>query len=110
MKTRFWILVAIAALAVIPPQAKASSITLGRAGNFAVLAGTTVTNTGLTVINGGDVGVSPGTAITGFAGVDGGPGIITSPYSAVVGGTAVGVQADLLTAYNAAVGLCTLRT
>src|SRR5437868_859249 len=33
--------------------------------NFAVLAGTTVTNDGLSVIT-GDAGVSPGTALTGF--------------------------------------------
>jgi Ice-binding-like/Bacterial Ig-like domain len=34
-------------------------------GNFSVLAGTTVTNTGSTTVS-GDVGVAPGTAVTGF--------------------------------------------
>jgi hypothetical protein len=40
------------------------------AANFAVLAGTTVTNIGNSVIT-GDVGVSPGAAITGFP-----PGVV----------------------------------
>jgi type VI secretion system secreted protein VgrG len=84
-----------------PLQAKAGGLTLGTAGNFAVLAGTTVTNTGPSVINGGDVGVSPGTAITGFP-----PGTITSPYT-MHAGDAVAAQAqnDLTTAYNTAAGL-----
>lgn len=34
-------------------------------GNFAILAGTTITNTGPTVVS-GDVGLHPGTAVTGF--------------------------------------------
>ena len=54
------------ALACFLPQSRASLI-LGTADSFAVLAGTTVTSTGTagTVLN-GDLGVSPGTAITGF--------------------------------------------
>jgi Ice-binding-like/Bacterial Ig-like domain len=44
----------------VPPVALCPFI-----GGFSVLAGTTVTNTGSTVVS-GDVGVDPGTAITGF--------------------------------------------
>jgi hypothetical protein len=45
---------------------------LGSAGNFAVLAGTTVTNTGPSWITGA-VGVAPGSAITGFPPATAGP-------------------------------------
>jgi hypothetical protein len=106
MRRRVLIPLAIMALASLPPQTKAGDITLGTAGNFAVLAGSTVTNTGATVINGGDVGVSPGTAITGFFSVDGGPGIITPPYTThAADSVALKAQSDLTTAYNAAAGL-----
>lgn len=40
-------------------------VALGAAGNFVVLAGSTVTSTGPTSVT-GDLGVSPGTAVTGF--------------------------------------------
>ena len=100
MRSKIFILLAIAPLAAFPLEAQAA-ITLGTAGNFAVLAGSTVTNTGSTVINGGGVGVSPGTAITGFP-----PGTITAPYTThSADATAAQAQNDLTTAYNAAAGL-----
>jgi hypothetical protein len=106
MRRKALLLLAITALAGFPLQAKADFIDLGTAGNFAVLAGQTVTNTGPSVIGGGDVGVNPGTAITGFFTVDGGPGTITPPYTThAADGVALNAQNDLTTAYNAAAGL-----
>ena len=66
---------------------------LGAAGTFAVLGGSTVTNTGLTVIE-GDVGVSPGTAITGFP-----PGIVTGGALHYNDALAVEAHADAAEAY-----------
>lgn len=67
---------------------------LGTAQNFAVLGGSTVTNTGPTTVN-GDLGVWSGLAITGF-----GPGIVNGTIHA---GDAVAQQAqsDVTTAYDA---------
>jgi hypothetical protein len=70
-----------------------AQVVLGSAGNFAVLAGSTVTSTGPTSVT-GDLGVSPGTALTGFP-----PGIIVGNEHAGDPTAAQGV-ADLTTAYN----------
>src|SRR5687768_7694704 len=66
---------------------------LGTALSFAVLGSSTVTNTGPTVVT-GNLGVSPGNAVTGFP-----PGIVNGTIHA---GDAVAAQArsDAITAYN----------
>jgi ice-binding like protein/Big-like domain-containing protein len=71
---------------------------------FGILAGSTVTNspiiTGTTTHVTGDVGVWPGTAITGFP-----PGTITGAFSTGPGpGAAMTAQGQLTTAYNTAAG------
>src|SRR6185436_8262898 len=72
-------------------------VVLGTAATFAVLAGSTVTSSGATTVN-GDLGVSPGTAVTGFP-----PGLVNGTTHA---GDAAAAQAqlDLTTAYNDAAG------
>jgi len=92
-------LVGLALLSWGAPGADAASpIDLGAADSFAVLAGTTVTSAGVSTIT-GDLGVSPGTAVTGF-----GPGIGTVS-GAIHANDSVAAQAhaDLATAYAVAV-------
>ncbi|MEI7923060.1 MAG: ice-binding family protein [Planctomycetota bacterium] len=101
MKKNILSMMAIIVSASASTQLNAGPLELGTSGNFAALASTTLTNTGSSVINGGDIGLSPGTSITGFP-----PGTLTSPYSFHIADT-VSLQArnDLITAYNNAAGL-----
>lgn len=95
------ILSAAAALTLLAPlavfAAPPASVNLGTADGFTVLAGTTVTNTGATVIN-GDLGLAPGSSVTGFE-----PGKVTGAQY-IATSTAVQAKADLVTAYNDAAG------
>ena len=91
------LLLAAAAIATFSTQTNAQS--LGSAETFAVLGASTVTNTGASEIS-GNVGVSPGTAITGFP-----PGIITNGALHAGDGVATQAHADYATAYNHFAGL-----
>ena len=68
-------------------------VNLGAAGDFAVLAGSTITNTGATVVT-GNLGLSPGTAVVGFP-----PGTINGVIH-VANATAAQAKIDLASAYN----------
>jgi len=77
------------------------TVNLGSTSGFAVLAGSTITNTGTTIINGSvgaDVGLYPGTVFSGRASV--------SPIGAVHLADAIAIKAkdDLVIAYDDAAG------
>ena len=78
-----------------------SKLNLGTAANFAVLGSSTVTNAGDTVVTGANIGISPGTSLTGFP-----PGVLTSPAVEHLGDpVASQAQADANTAYSHFQGL-----
>ena len=72
-------------------------VLLGTADGFAVLAGSTITNTGTSVIT-GDLGLHPGTAVTGFP-----PGTVNGAQH-VTDAVAQQAKTDLTTAYHDAAG------
>ncbi len=74
-----------------------AAVALGGAGACAILAGSTVTNTGATALT-GDLDVSPGTALTGFP-----PGTLTGTKHAG-DATSATAMTDLTIAYNDAAG------
>jgi len=72
-------------------------VPLGSAANFGVLASSTVTNTGATLVT-GSLGISPGTSLSGFP-----PGTVDGVIH-LADGTAATAQNDLTIAYNNAQG------
>jgi hypothetical protein len=98
MKRMHAALLALFVLIAIPSSAVAQ-VSLGTAQNFGVLGGSTVTNTGPTVVT-GQLGVSPGSAVTGFP-----PGVVVGGSIHSNDAVAMQAQNDLTTAYNAAAGL-----
>ncbi|MDI1255416.1 MAG: ice-binding family protein [Flavobacterium sp.] len=74
-------------------QVGQASVVLGAASNFAILGGSGVTNTGLTIIT-GDLGTSPTGTVTGFP-----PGIVIGTIHAA-DPTAAQAKLDLTAAYN----------
>jgi Ice-binding-like len=81
-----------------PAAAAVATVDLGNASSFGVLAGTTVTNTGPSVINNGDLGVSPGSAVTGFP-----PGTVNGTIHNA-DAAAASAQTSLTAAYTDAMG------
>ncbi len=92
----------IAAVALVPTGAGAAivaTVPLGTTAEYAVLAGSAVTNTGPSVLE-GSLGVSPGTSVTGFP-----PGLVVAPGTTHVNdGPAAQAQSDLTAAYVNAAG------
>jgi hypothetical protein len=76
------------------------TVNLGSAGDFAILAGSGITNTGLTIIN-GDAGTSPTGTVNGFP-----PGIVNGSIQAA-NPIAAQAKLDLTSAYNDAQGRST---
>ena len=98
LKNKTWLILGLAAAVMFPrPDATAGQapVPLGSATTFAVLAGSTVTSAGATTVD-GDIGVSPGTALTGAPTVSG-TIHLGDPAAAQA-------QLDLTTAYNDAAG------
>src|SRR6202453_4221953 len=73
-----------------------ATVGLGTAASFSVLGGSTVTNTGPTTMF-GDLGLSPGSSVTGA------PQVLGETH--VDDAVAIGAKSALTTAYNQAAGL-----
>jgi len=105
MKINFQTSLPIAVLTAMlcaPTPASAQTILLS-SGNFVVLGQTTVTNDNTTTssVISGNVGLSPGTSVTGFQATDGGSAVVTNGVISINNGVAAQAVADAATAYTA---------
>jgi len=88
-----------ALLFLLAATTASAQVTLGPTlSSFGVLGGSTVTNTGPTNVN-GNLGVSPGSSVTGFP-----PGLVSGGTIHMNDATAVQAQSELTTAYNTVAG------
>ncbi len=86
--------------AVVPPVAAGpAAVNLTCAANFTVLAGSGITNTGPSILSGGDVGLSPGSAVVGFP-----PGTLNGGVFHISDPIADNAKLCLTAAYNDAAG------
>ena len=76
------------------------STAIAQLSSFSVLGGSTVTNTATPTVVNGNLGVSPGTAVTGFP-----PGIVTGGSIHAADAIAGQAQAGLTTLYNQLAGM-----
>ncbi|HEY1119424.1 MAG TPA: ice-binding family protein [Acidimicrobiales bacterium] len=90
------------AVVLVPSSAGAAivaTVPLGTSAQYAVLAGSTVTNSGASILN-GSLGLSPGTSVTGFP-----PGQVVAPATTNIDNAAARqAQSDLTVAYVNAAG------
>ncbi len=101
------VILGLAALLIGTSQAHAAVVLGSTVQTFAVLGGSTVTNTGTSVIN-GNVGVSPGPILQAAAGFP--PGLIIGGTFHANDATAGLAQGELTTAYNAVAAIpCTVN-
>ncbi|MEI8199217.1 MAG: ice-binding family protein [Eubacteriales bacterium] len=100
-RIRFFLFPLVILFVILPlsstVMAAEAKVNLGSTETYAVLAGSTITNTGPTVISGtvgGDIGLFPGTSITGFPpGTVGGTTHLTDEAASLA-------KTDLVAAYN----------
>jgi hypothetical protein len=91
----------VAVAVALPASAAEAPVGLGTLASYGVLGASAVTNTGSSVVT-GNVGVSPGSAVTGFP-----PGVVVGGTIHATDADAAAAQAAATTAYDDAAGRAT---